>query len=336
MPALPRLHSGWLFPVLVVALLLVEYQIVQSVAFTTHTDLLALVITIDIVVGIPVLGYLFLVRPRRAPATILALLLLVGVLLAHFILPDSGKRYLNWIQLAVPIAEIALFLYGLSKIRHLIQQYHAIRPTAIYTTDALEQSLHAVIGKSPVVSIFLTEAALLYYAVGGWFTRYHPPASVRHVFTYHLKSGYGMVAAMMMGLSLIELPLVHLVVHHFNPIVAWVLSFLSAYGLLWMIGDYQAIRLHPIVIDENHLHLRAGMRWRVSLPLADIQTVRTLQQRELKNKAILDLSVAGSPKLLLELRDPVRVRGLFGMKRVTRQLALAVDEEQAFIAALKE
>lgn len=336
MPTLPRVHSTWLFPVLVVALALVEYWVAQTAAFAAHPDVLAFAVTVDIVVGVPLLGYLFLVRPRRAPTPILAPLFLLSVLLANFILPESGERYLKWIELALPVLEIALLLYAASKIRKLIQTYRELRPTTVYATDAIEQSLRKVLGDSPAIGIVLTEFSLIYYAIAGWVARYKPTLPTHRPFTYHLKSGYGVTAAMIIGLSLIEIPLVHLVVHQFNPTVAWILTILTLYTVVWLIGDYHAIRLHPIVVDDIHLHLhlRAGMRWRVSIPFNQIRTIRPLTLAERQKKDGLDLSVAGNARLLLELNAPVTVQGLFGMKRVTAKIAFAVDDEKAFLGLL--
>lgn len=334
MPIRSRVHSLWLFPILVVALAFVEYWIAQTATFVAHPDLLAFAVTVDVVMGIPALGYIFLVRSHRAPSAVLAPLFLLAVLLANFILPESGKQYLKWIELALPVLEIALLMYAATKIRRLIQIYRVFRPTSVYTTDAVEQSLRTVLGASPAIGIILTEFSLLYYAVAGWFTRYQPTLPAHRPLTYHLKSGYGMTAAMMIGLSLIEIPLVHLVVHQFNPIVAWILTLLTLYTILWLIGDYQAIRLHPIVVDETHLHLRAGMRWQVTIPLEAIITIRPLTLAGRQKKEGLDLSIAGNAKLLLELNEPVTVKGLFGIKRVTDKIAFAVDDEKAFLNLL--
>jgi hypothetical protein len=336
MPTLPRVHYAWFFPISVVALLLVEYWIAQTAAFATHPDALAFAITLDVVLGIPLLGYWCLVRPRHAPATVLAPLFLLAVLIANFILPESGKRYLNGIEMALPILEIAFLFYAALKLRKSIQHYRVLRPTTVYAMDAIEQSLQQGMGKIPAIGILLIELSLLYYALGGWFKQYQPTHPGHRPFSYHLKSGYGVTIALMIGLSLIEIVLVHLVVHQFNPTVAWILTFLTLYTVLWLIGDYQAIRLHPIVVDDTHLHLRAGMRWRVSLSLTQIHTLRALHYSERQNKTMLDCSIAGNPKLLLELHEPVIVRGLFGIKRQTDKIAFAVDDEKAFLETLRQ
>jgi hypothetical protein len=335
MPTLSRHHALWLFPVLVAALALTEYWIAHTTAFATHPDLFALVITLDVVVGIPLLGYFFLVRTRRAPATVLVLLFLLAVLVANVILPESGKRYLKGIELVLPLLEIAMFLYVLSRVRKIIRAYRDIRPTSVYATDALEQSLQKVVGNVPAIGIVLTELSLVYYAIGGWFARYAPTHPTYKPFTYHLKSGYGTIAALMIGLSCIEIPLMHLVIHQFSPIGAWILTILTLYTILWLVGDYQAIRLHPIVVEGNTLHLRAGMRWHVTIPLEAITTLRPLHHTERSKKEVLDLSIAGNPRLLLELKNPVTVRGLFGMKRVTDKIAFAVDDDKAFLEAIE-
>lgn len=335
MPTFSRISSFFLFPIVIAALVLAEYWIARTADFAAHPDVLAFAVTVDIVVGIPLLGYLFLVRTRRAPTTIIALLFLLSIGLAHLILPESGKQYLRIIELVLPLLEIALLIYAISRIQKVVQAYREIRPTTVYMSDAVEQSLQNVLGNVPAVGIIVTELSLIYYAIGGWFSNFHASHPSHHPYRYHIKSGYGVIAALVIGLSLIEIPLVHLVVHQFNPIAAWILTILSLYTVGWLIGDYQAIRLHPIVVTHDTLHLRTGMRWRVHIPFRHIAAIRPLHHSERQNKAFLDLSVAKNPRLLLELNEPVPVRGLFGIKRTTDKIAFAVDEEKAFLTELQ-
>ena len=202
----------------------------------------------------------------------------------------------------------------------------------------LEESLRRVLGDTPAIPILMTEFSMLFYAVGGWFIRPYGETSQRAgrvSYSTHVKSGYGIMALAIIGLSLVEIPLVHLVVSQFNNTLAWILTLLTLYTVVWLTGDYHAIRLHPIVIDETHLHLRAGMRWRVSVPRAQIREIRTLTLAERNKKEALDLSVTGNARLLLRTNEPVTVRGLFGIRRVTKTIAFAIDDEAGFLERIR-
>ena len=57
---------------------------------------------------------------------------------------------------------------------------------------------------------------------------------------------------------------------------AWIVTVLDLYGVLWLVGDYHALRLRPTRIDDDTLVLSYGLRWRASIPLDAIGSVETI------------------------------------------------------------
>ena len=87
---------------------------------------------------------------------------------------------------------------------------------------------------------------------------------------------------------------------------------LDVYGILWLLGDYHALRLRPTTIEDGVLHLRYGLRWNVDVPLSNIA--------ELKS---------GTRKGALKV-----ARGLIGITRTIDAIAILPDEPERFEAAL--
>lgn len=117
--------------------------------------------------------------------------------------------------------------------------------------------------------------------------------------------------------------------------IAWIVTGLSLYGALWLLGDYQGCRLHPSVLQDGVLHLRSGLRWQVEVPLSDVEGVAAPDSQNDFAAAGLNLAVLGRPSLVLRLRHPARARSLLGTYRQSCLLGIGVDDPAAFRAALR-
>ena len=113
-----------------------------------------------------------------------------------------------------------------------------------------------------VAGVLATELALVAYAIGGWVRRPAPDHTARS-FTC-LRAWTPLLAGLLVLLG-VEIVGVHLLVSLASPTIAWVLTALSLYGVLWLVGDAQAARHRPILVDR--LLVRVGLRWTVEIPV---------------------------------------------------------------------
>lgn len=321
-----------------IALLLcaVEWWIARSVGFAANADLLALAITVDLTVGLPLCYYLLVVHPRRAPAISLIPVFIVALVLASAILPPAQQMYLDRIAYVLPLIEGGALLFALYNIRRVVQQYRRVRPTMVYPTDALEASLGQVFGKSPVLTLLVTELSIPYYVLFGWLQRFTTSDPSLTLLSHHRASRYGALVGMFGGALLLETIGLHLVIQHWSDTAAWVLTALSIYSLIWLIGDYQAVRLHPHVLSDQQLLIRTGLRWRIDVDWHNIAAVQRTPPHRSRRVDYVNAAVEGEPKLVLQLHEPVTARGLFGIQRRVRQIGLTVDDEATLRAALRE
>jgi hypothetical protein len=98
----------------------------------------------------------------------------------------------------------------------------------------------------------------------------------------------------------------------------------------WLIGDLHALRHGGIVVRGEVVELKIGVRWRARIPRGDIVWAARCDGATCKAS---DFSILGA-NVVLRLAAPREVRGLFGRRRVVRELALSVDDADAFLAAL--
>jgi hypothetical protein len=325
-----------LFIMAVAALCTVELWVVTSPSFPPNSAIFGFVITADLLLGIPLLFYGLVVRPSRLPPITIAPIFLLAVVIAGYILPPAGRSYLNMLILLVPLVELALLCVVVWKVRGIYQHYRHARHQRIYFIDALETSVHSTFGKNLAIRLLTIEFSLIFLACFGFFMKFSLINPQHKVFTYHRKSRYPMIFVVFLLLIVLETIGLHLLIQHWSPLVAWSLTGLSIYSIFWMVGDFNAIRLHPIVLAGQALHLRSGSRWSATVPLSDIVDVQRPKRNDAKSRDYLSFARAGEAQIVLVLKQPVRVSGLFGIAKDVSRIGLFLDDVRAFRSELDQ
>jgi hypothetical protein len=326
----------FLFAILGLAICATEMWIVNSAYFLQNSSVLSFAIMLDLVIGLPVLYYIFIVRQRRIPIITLVPMLVLSIVIASFILPAAQQAPLDFIKKFIPLLELLVLGFIAVKIRTIVKHYRQAKLTEIYFTEALTASLERTFGALPVVPIFVTEFSLLYYACGGWFKQFEGWDSSHLAFSYHRKIGYAAILSALALVLIVETTALHILLQQWSTLAAWIFTGLSIYSLFWLIGDYHAQRLHPIVLSKTHLHLRAGLRWRATIQFSDIGAIEKAKPRESKAADYMNFTIFGQPHLVINLKQPVIVTGLFGIKKKVQRIGLTVDDEKQFREALNK
>jgi hypothetical protein len=275
-------------------------------------------------------------RPARLSLMTIAPVFLLAVVLAGYILPPTSRQYLNMATLLIPLIEVAALGMVAWNVRRISQDYRQARQQSVYFLDALEASVRATFGNSLAIRLLTIECVLIFLSVYGWFMSFTPRVGREKAFTYHQKSLYPVIFGVLLFVMTIETIGFHLLIQHWSPLIAWILTIISIYGLFWMIGEFNALRLLPIVIAGDMLYLRSGMRWSVNIPLADIVAIQAPKRGDAKSSGYLSLARAGDPHMVLVLKQPVRVSGIFGLDKEASRIGLFLDDARAFRKALEE
>ena len=153
--------------------------------------------------------------------------------------------------------------------------------------------------------------------------------------TVHERSGWGTVVVCFVVLISFECVGVHLLVQQWSAKVAWTLTALDLYGVLWLIGDYRALRLRPTLIRPGGIELRYGRRLRATIPRDNIAAVENISdETQWKKKGTIKLALLEAPKYLIRLRQPVIAESVAGIKRKIDAVAILPDDPAAFERAL--
>ena len=321
-----------LFGLLAVAIVAVEYAVVHRADFNQHPAL-SPAVALDLLLTLPVVFYLCVVRPYRLPLRTVAGALGVGLALSRWLLPVAGLPLLAWAGRLAVVGEVATIGYLLVRLRRVRSSYQLARVQSVDFIENLTAAMQPVLGR--LTEALVTEVAVFRYALlGGWARPEVGQADTP--FSAHRTSGFGAMLTTLAGLSVVEMAAAHLVVSQWWPRVAWLLTGLSIYSLLWLLAHGQAVRRRPVLLTATTLVVRVGFGWRVAIPVAQVWRVQNLTDVPPAAPGLLNAArlLLTPPNLLLTLAAPQRVRGLYGRQRLVRRLAIYVDEPAALVRQL--
>jgi hypothetical protein len=303
--------------------------VARSRAFAANPDIAAWGITFDLAIGIPLVYWFFVVRGGHARAVTVAPLFLVGLMLASFVVPRAQQQFLGQLRLFVaPAAEVLLAIALIQRVRQMrLERSSDADPYVRISTAA-----RALVGDTRAAEVVASEFAMLYYALFCWKEK---PQDDPRAFTLHERSGWSSVVACILVLIVAESVGMHLLIALWSPIAAWIWTALDLWGMVWLIGDYHALRLRRSSIDDEMLHIRYGLRWSVSIPIASIVAIEAVQrEEEWKRREVLKVAILEEPRWLITFDAPVIAHGLAGLRKEIRAIALLPDDD-APISALR-
>ncbi len=329
---LNRTHSATLFVALAAFLLSLEAWFSRSGALAAagQPETLALVVSVDILVGVPLLYYLLLARRSYAPTKGLVPLVVLSFVALRLILPAEQRSHLAPLEAVIPLIELAVFAFVAVRARTLVRHMRAARATEPYLSDRLRVGLRHTLGQSFAANLLANEMSIVYYVLAGPFTRYGPSRGDARFFSYHRHSGFIALVVVAFFMTVLEATVLHLLLMRWNSVVAWLVTVASVYGLVWLFGYFQSTRLEPIVVDGSYLHLRTGFLWRATVPLSDLVAVRRVAAADTRSPDYLNAAVFGDARLVVECREPVTVVDFLGRGRAVRLIGVTVDDEAAF------
>ncbi|MBL9012758.1 MAG: hypothetical protein JNL83_01190 [Myxococcales bacterium] len=308
-----------------IAAVLVVWAAVLPLVAVTRAPAVAIGAAIDLTLTAGLAMYVLAVRGGHLPRWALTLTVAAGALAARFVLVAVGidGRILLAVALTAELAALALVLSRLGRAR---RAWRAARADGLARPDALERALAAT-GLPPLIRrVLATELHIVGSSLSGW----RRPRRDATIFTSHRTNGWTLFAGVLVVLTLVETPLLHIaLVALGHPIAAWIATGLSLYSIAWLVGDLHALRHGGIVLTAATLELRLGARWRATIPRSAIVRIERCTGAPSKD---VDFSILGA-NVLVTLAAPHEVRGLFGRRRTVSALALSIDEPERCPAA---
>jgi len=302
--------------------------IVRSTMFASHSDMLSIGVTFDLLLTIP-LVYFLLIRKTKIPKTTVVPVLIIGILIGSLLLPNENQYFLNLFKTwALPVIEISVLAFVVFKVIGAIKEYRRHREIKPDFYTALKDTCYQILPKQ-VVMLVVTDIAVFYYGFINWGKR----DLKKNEFTYHKDSGTISLLGAFIFLIVIETFVFHLLLAIWSSIAAWILSGLSIYMVIQVFGLIKSILKRPISIEEKQLKLRYGILNETTIDLDTIVSVELSGKSiefDNETRKLSPLGELESHKVIIRLNRKNNLHGLFGIKRSFKTLALYVDNKEEF------
>jgi hypothetical protein len=299
--------------------------LVRSRMFAANPDVAAWGVTFDLTISVPLLYWFFVVRGGHAKPITIAPLFIAGTFLAALLLPSAQEQFVHHLQLfAVPAAEVLLLGALVRRVARLKREGSSSADPYVRIFTAAR----ALVRDGRVADVVASEFAMFYYALCCW--RKEPDEVNGRAFTVHERSGWSTVLACIIVLVVAESIGMHLLLAMWSPVAAWLWTAMDVWAIVWLIGDYHALRLRRSWVDGEALHLNYGMRWSVSIPLEAITSIEEVRaESEWKRKDVLKVAMLEEPRWLIAFDQPFAARGMAGLRKEIRGIALLPDDDDA-------
>lgn len=296
-----------------------------------RASMVAVALTLDLVVVVPLGFYLLVVRRQGLPVVTLAPVLVLSALAASRVLPADQQQTLRVLEvLAIPLE---LGLIGWIGWRAARALRNVRRDAAADTLEQLRRAALELTRNDRVAAILASELAVFYYAIGSWWARVHVPAGTS-AFTHHRRSGHGGIVLAFILVMSVEGIAVHFLLLRWSAVAAWIFTAGTVYGALWLIADYRATVLRPILVSDETVLIRAGFRCTVQVPLSRITAVGHTKPQFAKES--VNLTFLGTPTHWLTLSEPMVAEGPYGFRRLVRAIGIEPDAAEDFDHILDE
>lgn len=326
-----RRQRAYLIVFCLLGLSLYIYGIISAPYVPSHIEGIAL--PLDFMVGIPVGFYLLVVRPRRlTPLTVIPVIW-VGYWLSAFALGSADAGVLPYLFAALMPVELAIAVRECLKVAKV---YKSAKKASADPMVWFKETMLYLVRKDAPASMAAAELSVWYYALLSWRRKSYvlPRESA---FSYHNAGGY---MNMMLGLALafpVEIIGVHLLISQWSVAAACIVTALSAYAAIWLIGDARARVMRPVAIGEDCVRLECGIQMEAVVPLSDIEKVCFSENDTgvLEKEDKLNYGTFYQANIWIVAKRPIEVRTMLG-KKCVRAIGLSLDDVSRFVKVMND
>ncbi|MGM8215828.1 beta-carotene 15,15'-monooxygenase [Bacillaceae bacterium W0354] len=266
-----------------------------------------------------------------------------GLILVRFLIPMNYLEPFEAITWVGFIAEGMLLMFELAVVVTLFVYIpnitRVVKQSSLPVLFSFHHAVEEKIKSLPIIHAICSEMLVFYYAFASWRKQIQPKSNT---FTLHQKSSYIAVHVMLIHAIIIETIGIHWWLHDQYPIASIILLILNIYGVIFLIGDIQAVRLTPILVTDEKLYISLGLIKRMEIEWSNVEKIiddRNELEKKL-SKDTIDFIAKDfddvTPTVILELKEPTEVMLLMRLRRKYKRVAIRVDEPTRFMKFLNE
>lgn len=299
---------------------------------SANQGIMSMALTVDLVITIPFIYFLLIRKSTLSNFTVMPFFV-AGLIIASIVIPSTNQYTLDLIKTwFLPLVEIAVISAVFIKIRKVRGTLKANK-----LIDSQENAIHKdfvtlfkkgaqEILPPKLASALATEIGLIYYC----FVTWKKPQYDENEFSYHKESGAQLILGVLLGVATIELFSVHLLLENSYPILSWILSGISLYGVIQIFGLMKSLPRRPVYLTENALVIRMGLIQETHIPFEKITAVELTMADYPKADKSYQRMTLFDHNCILHLNEPEIMVGLFGSKKNYKHLVLSIDDKARF------
>jgi len=301
---------------------------------------IAIGITYDLVLTAP-LAYLLIIRKRKVPKITVAPIIVLGIVIASFIVPEQQQGHLNAIKTyLLPLIELIVFSILISKIYRGIRTFQSESKHLSDFYAISKSSAKSLFEKKAFASFFASEISMFYYGLGAWrFKKLQ-----KNQFSNYKESASIAMAGGLLLVVFIETFSFHVLLMKWSIVAAWIFTGTSIYSALLIIAHIKALILRPALLTKDSLILKNGLIADIHVPLNQIDSVALCSSE--KQSSDIRIGNLGLSKestthtLMLYFKTPQTIEKMYGFTEECDALLFHLDGKAAFVhtltAALKK
>ncbi len=288
-----------------------------------NPEVVALGIALDLTLTLPVAFYLLIARPKSWRIITVAPVAVVGFLIAHTLLPADQRDALKVIEWILIPVELLLVTIVFLKIRRVLGAARGVAKTD--PVQLMQDAAHEVLPSNFAAAALATELAVFHYTFFSWRGGKHIPEHSIPI-GIHQRGNHGAILVVLFMVAIAEGLAAHFLLGLWSGVAAWIMTGLGVYGVLWLIADYRATILRPVLIDGQQLRLRAGLRFRGVIEQTQIES--HCSQRPETGNSFVSFTLLTEPTHWIKLRKEASFEGPYGIRKKALYVGLTPDEPQ--------
>lgn len=181
---------------------------------------------------------------------------------------------------------------------------------------------------------------MFYYAFASWKRK---PPTGEAFFSLHQKTSMLAFNIMLIHAIVIETIGIHWWLHEKSMILSIVLLILNIYSVIYFIADIQTVRLNPLAVKVNRMHISLGLGKRMEIPFDAIDKIEWFEDAakcNLKSKGLIEFIARdmeeAKPNCVLHFKEPLKATLFMGMEKKFNMAAIRLDEPERFRDVLEE
>ena len=132
------------------------------------------------------------------------------------------------------------------------------------------------------------------------------------------------------------LPLIHIAIESSSePLLAWVITLVTIWSVIWYLAQVQACKFIPIEINEMTFKYRFGLICKVDIPISRIKSIKKLHYNDVVTGFDYFKSPLGSQKnLIIEFNRKINFSNVFFIPNFKSKAFISVDHPEKLIQRL--